>query len=122
MKDLNHIKEVAWYKDNPLNTLGIRAGLVTMPNGVQVKVVAGNNEGGWEHVSVEVMARRLPTWGEMCFIKDLFWDLEEEVIQIHPKLSEYVNLAEALHLWRPINGDWSIMNGKGGKLLDGCGF
>ena len=24
--------------------------------------------------------------------------------------SNYVNMTEALHLWRPVNGDWSVMN------------
>ena len=67
-----------------------------------------------QHVSIELYARRLPTWEEMCFVKDIFWDEEEEVVQIHPKKSHYVNLTEALHLWRPVNGDWSIMNENGG--------
>jgi len=44
-----------------------------------------------------------PNWREMCFIKDLFWDEEDVVIQYHPKKSEYVNLHNNyLHLWRPI--------------------
>jgi len=39
----------------------------------------------------------------MCFIKDLFWDGEDVVIQHHPKKSEYVNRHDnCLHLWRPV--------------------
>ena len=39
----------------------------------------------------------------MCFIKDLFWDGEDVVVQYHPAKSEYVNIANfCLHLWRPI--------------------
>lgn len=39
----------------------------------------------------------------MCYIKSLFWDDEEVVIQYHPKKSEYVNLHPyCLHLWKPI--------------------
>jgi hypothetical protein len=39
----------------------------------------------------------------MCFIKDLFWDAEDVVIQYHPAKSEYVNMHEnTLHLWRPV--------------------
>ena len=37
-------------------------------------------------------------------------DEEEKVVQIHPKKSEYVNMTEALHLWRPIDGDFSRLN------------
>lgn len=61
---------------------------------------------GWEHVSVHVENRgkeRTPYWDEMNFIKDLFWDEEDAVIQIHAPKSEYVNRHEnTLHLWRPI--------------------
>lgn len=39
----------------------------------------------------------------MCFIKDLFWDEDDTVIQFHPPRSEYVNChPHCLHLWRPI--------------------
>lgn len=108
MKDLKSIKGVMW-KTAPM-PYGIKIGLLDLPTGVRCSVVAGNNEDGWEHVSVELYARRLPTWEEMCYIKDLFWDDEEEVVQIHPKKSQYVDMTEALHLWRPIGGDWRMMN------------
>jgi hypothetical protein len=53
----------------------------------------------WEHVSVS--SKTIPSWDEMCYVKSLFWDNEESVIQVHPKKSEYVNLAKTcLHLWR----------------------
>lgn len=56
---------------------------------------------GWEHVSVSLKTR-MPTWTELQFVKDLFWEDEEAVIQIHPKKSQYVNNhAFVLHLWRP---------------------
>lgn len=113
MKDLNHIPEVGWLKNNPLNRYGMRCGIIKLPTGIQASVVAGSNEAGWEHVSIELKARRLPTWDEMCYVKDLFWDEEEEVVQMHPRKSEYVNLTDALHLWRPVGGDWSKMNNKG---------
>jgi hypothetical protein len=58
---------------------------------------------GWEHVSVSTR-RRCPNWTEMSFVKDLFWDQHECVIQFHPPRSEYVNNhAYCLHLWRPID-------------------
>lgn len=63
---------------------------------------------GWEHVSVHAyrsLARiqlRTPNWREMCYVKDLCWDVEDLVIQFHPRKSEYVNNHEqVLHLWRP---------------------
>jgi hypothetical protein len=59
---------------------------------------------GWEHVSVSTGRRRTPNWEEMCFVKDLFWDEEERVMQLHPPLSEYVkNNRYCLHLWKPLH-------------------
>jgi len=55
---------------------------------------------GWEHVSVS-NRHRTPNWQEMCFVKDLFWNDEDWVVQFHPARSQYVNLHPyTLHLWR----------------------
>ncbi len=67
----------------------------------------------WEHVSVRIgytkyhgkMAERIPTWEEMCAIKDLFWEKSECVMQLHPPEEDYVNCHPlVLHLWRPMDG------------------
>jgi len=56
---------------------------------------------GWEHVSVS-RCDRIPTWMEMCHVKDLFWMPEELVVQFHPPRSKYVNIhPNVLHLWKP---------------------
>lgn len=56
----------------------------------------------WEHVSVSTMTR-CPTWEEMVWVKGLFWDDEECVVQYHPPRSEYVNAHPyCLHLWKPV--------------------
>lgn len=56
---------------------------------------------GWEHVSVST-ATRCPTWEEMCFIKSMFWDAEDTVMQLHPPESRWINnFPYCLHLWRP---------------------
>ena len=61
-----------------------------------------SNGGGWEHVSIHRANGKIPTWEEMCALKDIFFDDEECVVQYHPKKSEYVNYHEScLHLWRP---------------------
>ena len=59
--------------------------------------------GGWDHVSVApVNHSRVPTWSEMCSIKDMFFYDTEVVVQYHPRKSDYVNhLRNCLHLWRP---------------------
>ena len=66
-----------------------------------LQCIASEGE-GWEHVSVSLQ-NRCPNWKEMCFIKDLFWDEEDTVIQYHPPKSQYVNNhSYCLHLWKPI--------------------
>jgi hypothetical protein len=89
------------------------------PKGGWLRVIASDGldpaGGGWEHVSVSVN-NRCPNWPEMCWIKDLFWDEEETVIQFHPPKSEYVNYHPfTLHLWRrrtnPVGAPPSILVG-----------
>ena len=108
LKELN--KLIKWDDDHKCNDVIMKTAIIDLPTGVKGHVVVGFDEGGWEHVSMQLNVNRLPKWSEMCYIKDLFWNEDEEVIQIHPKKSHYVNLTEALHLWRPVNGDWSIMD------------
>ena len=57
---------------------------------------------GWEHVSVS-LPYRCPTWGEMCVIKNYFFNEDETVVQYHPAKKDYVNQHPyCLHLWRPV--------------------
>lgn len=54
----------------------------------------------WEHVSVS-MPHRCPLWNEMQRVKEMFWDDDEVVVQIHPAKADYVNTHEfCLHLWK----------------------
>lgn len=75
-----------------------------------LRVLAAPSEGceGWEHVSVS-LPNRCPNWPEMCFIKDLFWNKEETVVQFHPPESKYINNHHyCLHLWRYQKQDFPI--------------
>lgn len=58
---------------------------------------------GWEHCSVSIPTR-CPTWDQMCAIKELFWNDDEECMQLHPAKKDYINnMPYCLHIWRPIN-------------------
>lgn len=65
---------------------------------------SGDDEIPWEYVSaraIDYKGERVPTWEEMCWLKSLFWDDEECVIQFHPPKSDYVNNhPHVLHLWK----------------------
>lgn len=66
----------------------------------KLTVICGVGE-GWDHVSVS-LRYRCPTWEEMNWIKNLFFEREETVIQLHPPISQYINCGKnVLHLWRP---------------------
>ena len=80
--------------------------LVKLPDCGTCSCVFSNNEDGFEHVSISPMKKNnMPSWDDMATLKDLFFYDEEEVYQIHPPKSEYVNIKDnCLHLWRPTNG------------------
>jgi hypothetical protein len=115
-KDWSHLEKWRVTKGVMASEKGMKAGAFVIPQGPvtrKVLVVASNGpeyaEGDeWEHVSVSRPHPHrgvVPTWDAMCAVKDLFWDPEEEVVQFHPKASEYVNVHEAcLHLWRHKDG------------------
>lgn len=67
--------------------------------------VIASDELGWLHVSVSTPTR-CPTWEEMCFIKGLFWDDDDCVMQLHPPKQDWIsNHSFCLHLWQPIDAD-----------------
>lgn len=105
MKDLSYLEE---YRVDLSNVYG---GLGDSQNGAFKVYVEGksffviaSSGGGWEHVSVHPKnQKRCPTWEEMCAVKDMFFEPEEAVMQLHPAHSEYVNNHPyCLHLWRPL--------------------
>jgi hypothetical protein len=85
--------------DGPLGLFHIMG-----PAGTELRILSSGHDSEymWEHVSVSTR-HRTPNWIEMCFVKDLFWDDEEAVMQLHPPRSDYVNHHPfTLHLWRPM--------------------
>ena len=73
-------------------------------------VIIASDGAGWEHVSAHATEWNkpyLPSWQEMCYLKDLFWDGEDVVVQFHPRKSEYVNNhPHTLHLWRRVGSEF----------------
>lgn len=66
----------------------------------QYIAVQADGQTEWQHVSAS-LRNRVPSWEEMCFLKNLFWEQEECVVQFHPPKSDYVNVAKnCLHLWK----------------------
>ena len=103
-----------WDYSNRLGRLD--SALVKLPDCGTCTVVWGNNENGMEHVSVSPLKKfRIPSWDDMCALKDIFFYNEEEAYQVHPKKSDYVNIKQnCLHLWRPIGHEiWDFTEKKG---------
>ena len=92
-------------KNNPRVIVGQKGydggnGTITLP--LWRGSVIWSTGAGWDHVSVSPESKRIvPTWDEMCKIKEIFFYDDEAVIQIHPPKDEYVNnMPNCLHLWR----------------------
>jgi hypothetical protein len=78
------------------------ANKIIPPSKKIMKIIFSCND-YWEHVSVSY-SNRVPNWGEMCIIKNVFWEENEVVMQLHPAKENYVNNnSNVLHLWRPGN-------------------
>lgn len=84
------------------------------PISTRRKLLAFSSDGlEWEHVSISARIGRngieTPYWDEMQYIKNLFWDQDDIVMQLHPAQKNYVNTApNVLHLWRPIGKEIPI--------------
>lgn len=100
MKTFDEIKAIGRCSWQQEAEDGIK-GIIAMPNRWQGSIIVSNGA-GWEHVSVSPMKKHIiPSWEDMCFIKSLFWNEDEAVIQIHPAKSDYVNnIPNCLYLWR----------------------
>lgn len=88
------------YSDNlTISTDGIK-GFLNVDN-LDMSFIASWG-GGWDHVSVSpCKPNKVPTWNQMCIVKDIFFNENEAVIQIHPPKDQYVNnRVNCLHLWR----------------------
>ena len=96
--------------NNGAFSIPIRQGIVACCIVSDGSGLEGTNLEPWEHVSVHIEDRhlgksRVPTWDEMCKIKDYFWNDDEVVVQYHPAKENYVNLhPHVLHLWRRTAG------------------
>jgi hypothetical protein len=106
MRNLNELER---YREPKLElklygTLGDgKNGVFKVKAGAKWFFVIASTGGGWEHVSITMEnGDAMPSWNDMCRIKDMFFDEEEAVMQLHPKRSQYVNMHKrCLHLWRP---------------------
>lgn len=84
----------------------------------ELKVIASDGaelDPPYEHVSVTLNTKyitsKTPNWYEMCYVKKLFWDDEDVVIQLHIPSCQAVNVHPGcLHLWRcpskPVELPW----------------
>lgn len=105
-----HVPEEARIQNGPLGSTWAAGAngafwFAGLGGGRELWVIASDGL-DWEHVSVHVANRTnklfMPTWDEMCWVKDQFWDADDVVMQLHPAKAEYVNThGKTLHLWRP---------------------
>lgn len=84
---------------------GMLGGWIKLPDCGTCSVLWSREYKG--HVSVSPKHKfNIPTWDDMCILKDLFFYEGEEAFQIHPKKKQYVNVkSNCLHLWGDVPRD-----------------
>ena len=98
MRDIGEIAMSGKIKNMIVGMDGF-SGLVRM-SGYTASIIVSDGA-GWEHASISPMRNVTPSWDDMCKLKDLIWNDDETVIQIHPPKDQYVNnVGNCLHLWR----------------------
>ncbi len=95
-EEIRNIKRCCWVSETKDGFKGI----IALHNWKGTIIVS--NGAGWEHVSVSPQKKHyIPTWDDMSTIKELFFNDDEAVIEIHPPKIDYVNnMPNCLHLWR----------------------
>ena len=84
-------------------------GYCKLPQAKRCSLLISYSEGNeMDHVSVSPMNRfTVPTWEDMCALKEICFCPEEDCYQVHPKQSEYLHgvgdLENVLHIWHPVN-------------------
>jgi len=59
-------------------------------------------DGLWKHASIS-HPNRYPTWDEILDVRYTFFGEQEEVMQVLPPKSEYINVHKnCFHLWCPV--------------------
>ena len=72
----------------------------------------------WLHVSVSHRNGRLPTWREMCEVKDLFCGPARTAYQVHPPQEKHVSIHPGvLHLFCPLDGAVTPDFTRGGETI-----
>lgn len=81
---------------------------VEQPRHRLMVIVSGNTEADgkrWIHVSYS-RPSRIPSYEDLCLVKDRFIGADRQAISVHPPASQHVNLhATCLHLFHCLDGD-----------------
>ena len=64
---------------------------------------------GWEQVKVRG-AKTFPTWPEICYIKEVVWEPEEAVMNLHLPNAAHIIDDKTVHLWKCSDQDIALPN------------
>lgn len=72
--------------------------LIVRDRGLHIQFSNGMD---WDHVSVS-RKKRMPSYEDMCWVKNLFWSTDMCVMELHVPKKDHLNYHQfCLHLWRP---------------------
>ncbi len=94
--------ESRWWQVRLFGAVGTR--LLRVAVSLDDYAAMGLAGGLWMHTSVSVVSGGglLPTWREMVAVKEVVHE-DRPVVQILPPRSQYISIAEVLHLWERID-------------------
>lgn len=91
--------------------------LATTPSGSIIVTQAAHDGDEWIHASI-ARANRMPTYDDLCTLKEAVWGPEGEAYQAFVSASRHVNIhPNALHLWGRADGSRVLPEfGAGGSI------
>ena len=72
-------------------------------------VVIASDGYGWEHISARLVCENqslTPDWDEMCYLKSIFWDDDDEHVAVISILSTIDSNEESSYPYQIENGTW----------------
>lgn len=113
---MKNIKSLEKYINNDIGKSNINKSFsVPLNDNKEAFVIASENFMGWDHVSAHIISvesgalNRTPNNEEMQFLRNLFFEDEEVVLEFHPAKKDYINNhSYVLHMWRSTDNIFSF--------------
>lgn len=113
MKNMESLEK---YANNTIGKSNIsKSFLIPLNDNKKAFVIASEDFVGWDHVSAHIISvesgslNRTPNNEEMQFLRNIFFEDEDVVVEFHPAKKDYINnYSYALHMWKSTDNVFSF--------------